>query len=1014
MKANRALAPLAVLLSLLAVGQLAAQLPATRLDGIFPPAAAPGQTLELTLFGADLDDVDKLHFSHPGITAAQKQADPRPFDEGQQPVENVFVVTVKGGVPPGHHSVRCQGKYGLSNPRTFVVDSSPAVAETEPNNELEQATEIEALPAAVNGQLNGGADIDWYKFTGQAGQRLLIDGLARRIDSRADAVVTLTAADGRILAASRQARAGDPFIDVVLPASGVYFVKVHESLYAGGGDYPYRLTIDSRPVVDFVFPPAGLPGSNDEYTIYGRNLPGGKVTDLTREGRPLEQLTVRIPLPADAVDQLRFSERLDPHQFSIDGVEYRVNSPSGPSNPALVTVATAPVVREQDNNDSPQAAQQLTIPCEVAGQFYPQRDVDWYTFDAKAGDDFWIEVYSHRLGVPTDPLLVVLRVEKNEAGEEKITQLGWVDDGGRREGGHEFDERSHDPLFHFSAPADGTYRVLVRDGYATLVSDPRLVYRLAIRQAKPDFRLAAVPTDSSGAVFLRKGGREAIRVIAYRQDGFDGEIRVSASGLPGGVTASEFVIGPASFVGTLVLSADANAPGGIGQLRVTGKATVGGAEVTRVARPAHPLQPVPFAQPNNPGQPSLTGRLAADLPVVVSEGETARVVMKLEDPAVVETARGGVVKFKYSVTRQDGAGGNINGFPIGLPPNMGVPQVGIGGNASGEFELRLQANTPPGAYSFCLAGMLQGMNYSRNPEAAEQAKQRQERINKIFTDSQQKVTAAQQAAQKAQNDLNQANAEVNQATTAKSQADQLSSNAANAAKAAADALTAALQQSDAKPDDAGLKQQFEAARTKSDEEAKKAKDASDAAAVAAKKLEEAMAKQKATQEAKTKADQDVQAAQQFQQQAQQEKQRTDQRAQQLQQQANLRGFNLIIPSTPVTLRIAEYPITLTSPEKAAVKQGEKVDIPLKIERLYGFDQQVNTQLIVPGGVGGLQIQNLNIAQNQTDGPVVVTAQPTATPGDHSLTLRVTMNFNGQGLTLDRQVVLTVEKVEAKQ
>ena len=73
---------------------LFAQLPATRLDGIFPAGAAAGATLEVTIAGDDLDDVDRLVFSHEGITFARKMADVTPFDEGPQPVENVFAVTV--------------------------------------------------------------------------------------------------------------------------------------------------------------------------------------------------------------------------------------------------------------------------------------------------------------------------------------------------------------------------------------------------------------------------------------------------------------------------------------------------------------------------------------------------------------------------------------------------------------------------------------------------------------------------------------------------------------------------------------------------------------------------------------------------------------------------------------------------------------------------------------------------------------------------------------------------------
>ena len=56
----------------------AAQLPATRLGGIFPAGIKPGQTVEVTISGADLDDVGQLHFSHSGIKARQKMAEPGP------------------------------------------------------------------------------------------------------------------------------------------------------------------------------------------------------------------------------------------------------------------------------------------------------------------------------------------------------------------------------------------------------------------------------------------------------------------------------------------------------------------------------------------------------------------------------------------------------------------------------------------------------------------------------------------------------------------------------------------------------------------------------------------------------------------------------------------------------------------------------------------------------------------------------------------------------------------------
>jgi hypothetical protein len=98
-------------------------------------------------------------------------------------------------------------------------------------------------------------------------------------------------------------------------------------------------------------------------------------------------------------------------------------------------------------------------------------------------------------------------------------------------------------------------------------------------------------------------------------------------------------------------------------------------------------------------------------------------------------------------------------------------------------------------------------------------------------------------------------------------------------------------------------------------------------------------------------------------------------------------------------------------EKFAVKQGDKVEIPLTLERLYDFNQAVNFQTVIPQGVSGLQAPNLSIAAGAGDGKVTVTAQPNATPGDHTMLLRVTLNFNGQNLTFDRPFTLTVEKVE---
>ncbi len=988
-----------------------AQLPAARLDGVFPAGGKAGDVIDVTISGGDLDDVDQLVFSHQGISAKPKLAEATPFDDGPQPIENQFVVSIANNVPPGGYEVRCQGKYGMSGPRKFIIDSLQEIVEIEPNANAETATEIADLPVVINGQLNGTADLDFYKFQGTAGQRLILTGHAYSIDSPASLVLTLIDANGRVLGESQRAGNQDPVLDIVLPYSGTYLLRVHDLLYTGGAHFVYRIVIGNQPSIDFVFPPAGLPGSNDEYTVYGRNLSGGQPSNLLRGGLKLEQIKTRIAIPADIIGNLRVTAPLEPYQSSLDAVEYRVASPTGPSNAALVTVAHAPVVFEQANNDTPQTAQKLTPPCEVAGQFYPQRDVDWYSLDAKADQEFWIEVISHRLGVPTDSSLIVFAVESSESGEESLKQLAWVNSTAARNGGFEFDERSNDPVYRFQAPADGTYRILVRDGRSSVVSDPSLVYRLSVRPAKPDFRLAITPIDSSGAVFMRKGGREAVKVVVFRQDGFSGEVKLSASGLPPGVSAADMIVGPDCHHAVFTLTAAKDAASGTGEVKITGTATIDGQQVSRTARIGQPLAIVPFAQPNNPGQASLPARLVDRLPVVVSASETERITLSAVEPISFETSRGGIVKVKYQVTRETGAGGTIAGFAFGLPAVMNVPQFNIGGD-TGEIEFRFPANMTPGTYSTNIAATVQGMNYARNPEAAELAKARQTRVAAILVDAQKAVQESQAAATKTATDLTQANTRVSQATTAKNAATQAVTAATTAQKSTEQAVATAKSKLAMTPDDAAAKTALAVAEKSDADAVNLLKLVSENEKLAVTALEKTMQEQTAAMQAKETADEALKNAQQFQTLAQQQKQQADQKANQLQQQSTSRAFNHLIFATPVTIKVDDYPIKLTGPpEKLMVKQGESAEIPLGIERLYGFNQAITVQAILPSGVAGLQIPNASIAAAATQAAVAVTTQPNATPGDHQLTLRLTFNFNGQNLTLDRTCVLTVVEVK---
>src|SRR5436189_3306440 len=94
----------------LAVLPAMAELPSARLLTIFPPGAKVGSTSEVAAAGADLDDARAIYFSHPNITAVAQTNGP-----------GKFLVSVGTNVPAGIYDARVIGRFGISNPRRFIV-----------------------------------------------------------------------------------------------------------------------------------------------------------------------------------------------------------------------------------------------------------------------------------------------------------------------------------------------------------------------------------------------------------------------------------------------------------------------------------------------------------------------------------------------------------------------------------------------------------------------------------------------------------------------------------------------------------------------------------------------------------------------------------------------------------------------------------------------------------------------------------------------------------------------------
>ncbi len=995
-----------------------AQLPTARLNAVFPAGGRQDTSVEVTLSGSDLDGVNRLHFNHAGITAAQVMAPADDYHAQPRPADGRFTVTVAADVPPGMYEVRAVGKYGVTNPRFFAVDNQAEINETEPNNQPGKANEV-PLGAIVNGQSNG-ADQDFYRFTAKKGQRLLIDCQARRIDSRFDPAIVLYDASGNELLNVHDGSHRDTLLDYTVPADGEYLVEVHDFIYAGGSDYFYRLEVGAGPHVDFVLPPAGLPGSNQAYEIYGRNLPDGKpVPGMDIDGRPLEVVTANIALPSTEEAQgVTAGALIEPSEAEIDAIVYRHPTPQGPANPVLIGLAAAPVVREQEPNSDPDKAQKLSPPCECVGQFYPLGDHDWYTFDANKGDAWWIEVISQRQGQSADPYLLVQQVSVDKKGQEQVKELQQTDDvrGGNRRRGVDFDTAHDDPIYRFTAPADGAYRVLVRDLYSSSRGDPRFVYRLCIRPEQPDFRLAALPrfpgtqpNQQQSLVWtphLRKGGSDEIEVVAFRRDGFDDEIVVTAEGLPDGVTAQPVTIAANRDSTILVLTAAENAAAAVTPFRIVGKAKLPTGEVTRMARCAS------IVWEGRQNQFNARSRLASELVLSVSEAEPAPFTLEM-GAKVLETSRAGKLEVPIRMTQRGDFKNNVILSPVGLPRGIQAAnqQMSVGPGES-KFVLNLPTNAPLGTFSFHVLGTAQ-YSYRRNPEAVEAAEKHRAEVEKIV--------AERQAALKTANDKkSQATKTAQQAEAEKQQTTQAMKNAASAADKAAAQLAAARQklaQAQAAVDqdsqNQSLANSLKAAKQAVAAEEDAAKKATEAKVAAEKAQVNAAAKAKSAAEAKTAAEKQATEADARLKAAGKAKTVADKAFSDAKNAAQPRNRNIGFPSSVVTVKVAAAPITLAFTEPPVLKQGEKIEVPVTIQRLFGFTSQVQINVSAPGGVSGLSIPQLVIPENQTQGKLMISANEKATPGNHELKVQTNLQFNNQGLQVQDKLPLAVEKVEKK-
>src|SRR5262245_19855526 len=174
---------------------------------IQPRGAQRGKTFTLYLRGDGLTPGARVQSTLPA-SFSQLTLSKDPLSEfGPMTRPNTalpYIVALKAEALPGFYPIRVVTSDGISNVVLFSVGDLPEVEEIEsknpkqPNNFPDEAQKV-TVPTVINGTLEG-ADVDNYKFTARAGQKLVFEAEARRAGSAVDPAIEIFDPSGRELA----------------------------------------------------------------------------------------------------------------------------------------------------------------------------------------------------------------------------------------------------------------------------------------------------------------------------------------------------------------------------------------------------------------------------------------------------------------------------------------------------------------------------------------------------------------------------------------------------------------------------------------------------------------------------------------------------------------------------------------------------------------------------------------------------------------------------------------------
>jgi hypothetical protein len=475
---------------------------------IFPAGGQRGTKVEVRVGGFYLHGRASFEMTGGGVQASPEVKNVenfwiegpmilKPESQGKEdyPKDHAGEVTIARDAMPGVRHWHCGTSQGTTATMKFVVGDLPEVVEHEMDGT--PIPERVTLPVTINGRIFPREDVDLWTFHVDKGQTMSCSLAARSLGYPLEAALEIIAPDGRTVRDARRQTdgAGDPTAVFTAQAMGEYTVKVNDSGFAGGPHFVYRLTLQSGPRVESVFPLGGRRGETVKFLINGT--------------RP-------VALPLNLATGNALTQRIE--DMGI----------------VTVHVDDLPELREHASDTT---ANVFTLPAMLNGCIARPGETDVWSVDLKKGQRLVLDVIAAQLGSKLDSVLTIT----DAAGKE----LARNDD--RADG-------QSDSRLQLTAPADGTYRISVADRFAARAG-PAFGYRLRATLADaPDFEL----TLSSDAVNITRQTEaeatdpdtkkkpvpkgSALRVTVTALGSFAKDVNLDVLGLPEGVTLDKPVI----------------------------------------------------------------------------------------------------------------------------------------------------------------------------------------------------------------------------------------------------------------------------------------------------------------------------------------------------------------------------------------------------------------------------------------------------------------------------------------